>query len=344
MTDAKILRQGWDEAVNCIRLLRKDPISVSVFHPNQFGGGGYNIQFGVAQQVVVEAWQKSGKASDEAHAPLTENNRILKKANKELEDEIKELKGKLEFFEVKFEEANKEKDKIQEELEGVLKVTEGKENHYLLQHNTLNLKTENAEKEITQLKEEIAILNGEILSSQDDNSQREESYETRRKEQERLLQSANSKLKASDEKLKSVSLDLTEAQDLILINDAASKELKKELDGKISSMEIALSEARFNNEISNNASVLESNEAENSKTAQTEPISANEENSEEINTYPITWVEFITLSSYMIQNMGSQKIDSTLCGVHVEENVKDGLYIYIRKNTGTVIVPLKKAL
>ena len=40
------------------------------------------------------------------------------------------------------------------------------------------------------------------------------------------------------------------------------------------------------------ASALKSNEAENSKTTQTEPISTNEENSEGNNIYPITWEEF----------------------------------------------------
>ena len=134
-----------------------------------------------------------------------------------------------------------------------------------------------------------------------------------------------------------MSLELMNAKNLILINDAASKELKKESDGKISSMEIVLSEAKLNNQISNNASALKSNEAENSKTTQTEPISANEENSEEINIYPITWEEFDKIAYW-------RKINFHLCGVHVEENVKDGLNIYIRKNNGTVIVPLKKAL
>ena len=52
------------------------------------------------------------------------------------------------------------------------------------------------------------------------------------------------------------------AKDSILINDAASKERKKESDEKINLMEIALSEAKLNNQIANNASALKSNEAE----------------------------------------------------------------------------------
>jgi len=120
-----------------------------------------------------------------------------------------------------------------------------------------------------------------------------------------------------------MSLELMNAKNLILINDAASKELKKESDGKISSMEIALSEAKSDNQISNNASVLKSNEAENSKTTQTEPISANEENSEEINTYPITWKEFKDgLNIYIGKMLFANYL-------HVEENVKDGLNVYM---------------
>ena len=327
--ETRTLRHGWDEAVNCARLLGKDPISVSVFHPNQFGGGGYNIHFGVAQQVVVEAWQKSGEASDEVHAHLTEKIRTMENENKEFKDIIQKLEDQLEFFEVKFEEVTKEKDEIQDELEGVLKTTKGMENHYLLQHNTLNLKAENAEKEITQLKEKITILNGEILTSQDDNSQHEENYETQRKEQERLLQSANGKLKTSNEKLKSMSLELINAKNLILINDAASKELKKESDGKISSMEIALSEAKLNKQISNNASALKLNEAENSKTTQTEPISANEE--ETISAVKLcSWEEFDIIAS-RLREMYPPEDDHFLCGVYVEEFDKDEFNIYIRK-------------
>ena len=228
-------------------------------------------------------------------------------------------------------------DQIQDELEGVLKTTKGLENHYQLQHNTLNLNAENAEKEIIQSREKITTLNSELLISQDDNSQLKEKYETQRKERERLLQSANGKLKTSNEKLKSMSLELINAKNLILINDAASKELKKESDGKISSMEIALSEAKLNNQISNNASALKSNEAENSKTTQTEPISANEENSEEINIYPITWEEFDKIA-----------VSTSKVFVFAEFNAmlirKYGNNIYIRKNNGTVSVPLKKAL
>ena len=165
--DARILRQGWDEAANFIQLLDKEPTSVSIFHPF---GGGYNIQFEAPTQ-VIRAWQKAGDASDEAHAHLTERNRTL-------EDKIKELEDKLEFFELNFEKVTKEKDEavynldqIQDELEGVLKTMKGLENHYQLQHSTLNLNAENAAKEIIQLKEKITILNGELLTSQDDNSQ-----------------------------------------------------------------------------------------------------------------------------------------------------------------------------
>ena len=330
MTDPRILREGWDEAANLIQLLDKDPTSVSIFHPF---GGGYNIQFG-ADTHVIRAWQKAGNASDEAHARLTERNRTL-------EDKIKELEDKLEFFELNFEKATKAKDEAvynldqkQDELEGVLKTMKGLEDHQL-QHNTLNLNAENAEKKIIQSREKIITLSSELLISQDDNSQLKEKYETQRKERERLLQSANGKLKTSNEKLKSMSLELINAKNLILINDAASKELKKESDGKISSMEIALSEAKLDNQISNNASALKSNEVENSKTTQTEPISANEENSEEINIYPITWEEF-------------DKIAVSTSKVFAEFNAmlirKYGNNIYIRKNNGTVSVPLKKAL
>ena len=74
---------------------------------------------------------------------------------------------------------------------------------------------------------------------------------------------------------------------------------------------------------------------------QTEPISANEENSEEINTYPMTWENKRGIQLMRIEIERKKE----LCGeVHVEENVKDGLNIYIRKNNGTSHVPLKKAL
>ena len=45
------------------------------------------------------------------------------------------------------------------------------ENQYQLQHNTVNLNAEKAEKEIIQLREKITMLNGELLISQDANSQ-----------------------------------------------------------------------------------------------------------------------------------------------------------------------------
>ena len=80
------------------------------------------------------------------------------------------------------------------------------------------------------------------------------------------------------------------AKDSILINDAASKERKKESDEKINLMEIALSEAKLNNQIANNTSALKSNEAENSKTTQTEPISANGEYIEVNSRDPLYWV------------------------------------------------------
>jgi len=263
-----------DEVFGLIKQIGLNPRIVNAFYP---WGGGFNIFFESKDQ-VVEAWQKSGEASDEIHAHLTEKNRTLENKIKELEDTNHELKEQLEFFEVKFEDAAKEKDKamynfdqIQDELQGVLKATKEMENQYQLHHNPLNFNAENTAKEIIQLKEKLNILNGELLISQDDNTQQKENHEAQRKERERLLQSANGKLKASDERLKSMSIDLTKANDLVLINDAASKELKKESDGKITSMKIALSEAKLSNQISNNASAL--NEVENSNTTQTEPMS-----------------------------------------------------------------------
>ena len=126
-----------------------------------------------------------------------------------------------------------------------------------------------------------------------------------------------------------MSLELMNAKNLILINDAASKELKKESDGKISSMEIALSEAKLNNQISNNASALKSNEAENSKTTQTEPISANEE--ETISAVKLcSWEEFDIIAS-RLREMYPPEHDHFLCGVYVEEFDKDEFNIYIRK-------------
>jgi len=188
-----------DEVLGVIKRVGLNPMSINAFFP---WGGGFNIQFEPKDQ-VVEAWQKSGKASDEAHAHLTEKNRTLENTIKELEDEIKELKDQKEFFEEKFEEVIKEKDEavysldqMQDELEGGLKTIKEMENHYQFQCNTLSL---NAEKEIIQSREKITTLNGELLASQDDNSQQKEKYETQRKEQGRLLQSANGKLKTSNE-------------------------------------------------------------------------------------------------------------------------------------------------
>ena len=161
--------------------------------------------------------------------------------------------------------------------------------------------------------------------SQDANSQQKEKHETQSEEQKRLLQSANGKLKTAVERSKSISLELMKAKDSILINDAASKERKKESDEKINLMAIALSEAKLNNQIANNTSALKSNEAENSKTTQTEPISANDENSEDFNPRAITWDEFDIVASRL----------NEMCILTLEdlnEVYVDEYYIYISKN------------
>ena len=121
---------------------------------------------------------------------------------------------------------------------------------------------------------------------------------------------------------------------LIAIVEMPLRKILNQPDEKINLMEIALSEAKLNNQIANNTSALKSNEAENSKTTQTEPISANDENSEEFNPRAITWEEF----DRIVVNKILRKCSLLM------ENVKDGLNIYIRKNNGTVSVPLKKAL
>ena len=166
--------------------------------------------------------------------------------------------------------------------------------------------------------------------SQDANSQQKETYETQSEEQKRLLQSANGKLKTAVERSKSISLELMKAKDSILINDAASKERKKESDEKINLMEIALSEAKLNNQIANNTSALKSNEAEYSKTTQTEPISANEENSEENNPRAITWEEFDIIAS-RLNEMCHYPYNYDVLGVYVDE-----FNIYIRKNPNPI--------
>ena len=97
-----------DEVCGLIKQVGLNPRIVNAFYP---WGGGFNIFFEPKDQ-VVEAWQKSGEASDEFHAHLTEKNRTLENKIKELEDTNHELKEQLEFFEVKFEEAAKEKDPI----------------------------------------------------------------------------------------------------------------------------------------------------------------------------------------------------------------------------------------
>eukprot|EP00617_Octactis_speculum_P026001 CAMPEP_0185745568 /NCGR_PEP_ID=MMETSP1174-20130828/3944_1 /TAXON_ID=35687 /ORGANISM="Dictyocha speculum, Strain CCMP1381" /LENGTH=346 /DNA_ID=CAMNT_0028419667 /DNA_START=32 /DNA_END=1072 /DNA_ORIENTATION=+ len=336
-TEKRILRQGWDEAVNFIEVVGKEPTSVSIFHPF---GGGYNIQFGPHKQ-VVEAWRKSGEASDASYCRLMEEMTIVKNKNKELNDENKGLKDQLESFEANFEEVTKgrheamyELDQIRDELESVLKASKEMENQHQLQHNTVNLDAEKAEKEILQLREKITMLNGELFISQDANSQQKEKYETQSEEQKRLLQSANGKLKTAVERSKSISLELMKAKDSVLINEAASKERKKESDEKINLMEIALSEAKLNNQIANNTSALKSNEAENSKTTQTEPISANDESSEEFNLRAVTWENMVKIGELLERN------PIRICGipyVYVQEfdNFDDNgkvMEIYIRKN------------
>ena len=156
-----------DEVFGLIKQVGRNPRIINAFFP---WGGGFNIHFEPEDQ-VVEAWKKSGEASDVVIARSTEENRTL-------ENEIKELKDKLGFCEEKIEEVTKEKDEavcnlnqMQNELEGALKTIKGMENHYQLQRSTLNLNAENAKKAIIQSREKITTLNGELLTSQDDNSQ-----------------------------------------------------------------------------------------------------------------------------------------------------------------------------
>ena len=105
-----------DEIFGLIKQVGRNPRSINAFFP---WGGGFNIFFEPEDQ-VVEAWQKSGEASDEVRAHLTEKIRTMENENKEFKDIIQKLEDQLEFFEVKFEEVTKEKDEIQDELEGVL--------------------------------------------------------------------------------------------------------------------------------------------------------------------------------------------------------------------------------
>ena len=63
-----------DEVFGLIKQFGRNPRIINAFFP---WGGGFNIHFEPEDQ-VVEAWKKSGEASDVSIARLTEENRTLK--------------------------------------------------------------------------------------------------------------------------------------------------------------------------------------------------------------------------------------------------------------------------